>query len=216
MYLSSSVSHFSSSVEPEPSKTVESIEVKTAPKTSYNLGDNFDPAGLVITATYDDETTSDISYSGNEDQFDFTPSLSTVLTTDDNNVSISYGGKSCNLPITVSSVVTSLSGQYSFTNVTQYSTTTVIMDFDNDYYYRDGAIGNKLYFTYSIEGSTIVFTLQATRGGSSSCDYGMFTTNYRLFGNTNADGATKAGTFSNNFQSITVVINNYSRTFTKI
>lgn len=209
------INYACSSSEPEPSKTVESIEVKTAPKTSYNLGDNFDPARLVITATYDDETTSDISYSGNEDQFDFTPSLSTALTTDDNNVSILYGGKSCNLPITVSSAVTSLSGQYSFTNATQYSTTTVIMDFDNNYYYKDGAISNKLYFTYSIEGSTIVFTLQAKRGGSSSCDYGMFATNYRLFGNTNTDGTTKTGTLSDNFQSITVVINSNSRTFTK-
>ena len=202
----------------DPEKTVSSIAVKTEPsKTSYNEGDYFDPSGLVITATYDDSSLEDIAYSGHESDFGFSPSLSTVLTTDVESVSISYRNKSCSQSITVESggAVTSLSGLYSFTNVTQYSSTTVIMDFNNNYYYKDGASSSKLYFTYEITESSIVFTLEASRDGKSSCDYGMFATNYRLFGNTNANGATKSGTLSNNYQTITVVINNYSRDFTK-
>ena len=42
-------------------KTVTSLAVKTNPtKTEYFIGEEFDPAGCVITVTYDDKTTEDI------------------------------------------------------------------------------------------------------------------------------------------------------------
>ena len=57
----------------EAGKQLESIAVKTNPdKVSYNIGDAFDATGLVITATYDDSSSEDIAYAGNEDKFSFT------------------------------------------------------------------------------------------------------------------------------------------------
>ena len=45
------------------SATVTGITVKTAPtKTSYTIGDTFDPTGLVLTATYSDASTADVTY----------------------------------------------------------------------------------------------------------------------------------------------------------
>ncbi len=57
----------------EAGKQLESIAVKNNPgKVSYNIGDAFDATGLVITATYDDSSSEDIAYAGNEDKFSFT------------------------------------------------------------------------------------------------------------------------------------------------
>ena len=88
-----------------PEKTLTSIAVKTAPtKTSYTAGEYFDPSGLVITCTYNDSSTADVTYSsGNSSSFTFSPSTSTALTTSNTSVSITYGGKSCSQAITVSS-----------------------------------------------------------------------------------------------------------------
>ena len=45
-----------------PSATLESIEVSGTPtKTEYETGEEFDPAGLVVTGTYDDESTADLT-----------------------------------------------------------------------------------------------------------------------------------------------------------
>lgn len=83
-------------------KTLSSIAVKTAPtKTTYTEGENFDPAGLVITATYSDSDPEDIAYSGNESDFSFSPTLTTALTTSNTSVTITYGGKSTAQSITV-------------------------------------------------------------------------------------------------------------------
>lgn len=82
--------------------TVSSIAVKTAPtNTTYHVGDNFDPTGLVITATYDDNTTEDIAYAGNEGKFTFNPSLTSALQASNSSVGITYGGKSTSQSITV-------------------------------------------------------------------------------------------------------------------
>lgn len=83
------------------SKTVSSVAVKTAPsQVKYNAGDFFNPANLVITATYSDNTTEDIQYAANTG-FSFSPSLTTALTTSDTSVTITYGGKSASQSITV-------------------------------------------------------------------------------------------------------------------
>ena len=48
--------------KPEVVKTVESIEITTPPaKTEYMAGEDFDPAGMVVTAHYTDGTTADLS-----------------------------------------------------------------------------------------------------------------------------------------------------------
>ena len=73
------------------SKSLTSIAVKTSPtKTSYIEGDKFDPAGLVITLTYDIGKTVDVAYSDStKDGFAFAPE---TLTTSDKKVTITYGG----------------------------------------------------------------------------------------------------------------------------
>lgn len=83
--------------------TLESIAVKTAPtKVAYTEGDKFEPAGLVITKTMSDNTTEDVTYSdSNKNDFSFDPSLTTALATTDTEVTITYGGKSCDQAITV-------------------------------------------------------------------------------------------------------------------
>lgn len=98
-------------------KSLSSIAIKTAPtKTTYESGEYFNPAGLVITATYSDNSTSDISYADASSSFEFTPSTSTALTTSNTSVTITYGGKSCSQSITVTQAVTlssiSISGNY--------------------------------------------------------------------------------------------------------
>lgn len=84
--------------------TLSSIAVKTAPtKVSYTEGEFFDPAGLVITRTYSDDTHSDWTYADHTSDFTFSPSLSTALTTSDASVTITYSGKSTTQAITVTS-----------------------------------------------------------------------------------------------------------------
>ena len=91
-------------------KTLSSIAVSTAPtKTSYNAGEYFDPTGLVIRRNYSDSTYDTYSYAGHTAEFSFSPSTSTVLTTSNTSVTISYGGKSCNQAITVAAVPKALS-----------------------------------------------------------------------------------------------------------
>ena len=97
--------------------TLSSISVKTAPtKITYTVGDGFDANGLVITATYSDSSTEDISYEGNEDAFEFDPIDD--LQTSDVSVTISYGGKTCTQSITVSSAKTLSSITLNTDNVT--------------------------------------------------------------------------------------------------
>lgn len=86
----------------EPEKNVSSIAIKTAPsKTTYYEGESFDPTGLVITATYDDESTADIAYADHAGDFSFSPSGN--LATTDNKVTITYKEKTVDQQITVNS-----------------------------------------------------------------------------------------------------------------
>ena len=104
-------------------KVLEGIAVKTAPTAvEYAAGEFFNPAGLVITASYDDESTADITYEGNEDKFSFSPALDAALATTDEKVTITYGGKSCDQTITVKNIeLTSIvvSGDLSKTEYTE-------------------------------------------------------------------------------------------------
>jgi len=83
-------------------KVLSSISVKTAPtKTSYIEGQYFDPTGLVITKTYSDASTEDVSYASSASAFTFSPTTSTALTTSNDKVTITVGGKSVEQTITV-------------------------------------------------------------------------------------------------------------------
>ena len=87
------------------SKTLSSIAVTTAPtKTTYTAGENFDPAGMVVTATYSDTTTAAVT--------GYTVTDGTALTAGKTSVTISYteGGvaKTCTQPITVNAATKTL------------------------------------------------------------------------------------------------------------
>lgn len=87
----------------EVAKTLVSISVSAAPtKTSYFVGDNFNPSGLVIKRTYEDSTYDTYAYSGHTSEFGFSPSLSESLSVSDTSVTITYGGKSTTQSISVS------------------------------------------------------------------------------------------------------------------
>lgn len=72
-----------------------SIAVKTIPnKTSYYVGDNLNTQGLVLTATYNDGTTEEIS-----EGFECTPSI--LNTAGTQTITVSYGGKTTTFNVTV-------------------------------------------------------------------------------------------------------------------
>jgi len=90
------------SIEPVP-PSLTSISVKTAPtKVSYTAGDKFDPTGLVLSLKYDDGSSKDLAYKGNESKFSFSPDLETSLKSTDKTVTITYEGKTTTQSITVS------------------------------------------------------------------------------------------------------------------
>ncbi len=83
--------------------TLTSIAVATAPtKTSYTVDETFDPTGLVITRYYNNSTSDTYTYANHTSEFTFSPSTSTLLTTENTSVTITYGGKSTSQAITVS------------------------------------------------------------------------------------------------------------------
>lgn len=86
--------------KPDP-VTLESIAVTTQPKTTYWVGESFDPANMVITATYSNTTTKtlkDIKENGNQG-VSWTPDG--ALTTSDTSITITYGGKTTTVSVTV-------------------------------------------------------------------------------------------------------------------
>ena len=76
-------------------KTLERIEVITEPtKTTYIIGEEFDPTGMVVTAYYDDGTPEDIAVTDCTFRFDFsTAGTKTVI--------VSYNGIETTLEVTV-------------------------------------------------------------------------------------------------------------------
>ena len=128
--------------------TISSIAVKTG-KNSYSVGDTFDPSNLVITVTYSSASSEDVAYIGHQDDFSFSPDLSTELESTDDTIEITYLGSSCDYSITVSDTSgIVLSGIYR-TNTSSYGTTYAYIDFDSKKYYFDN--NNFIYFEYEID-----------------------------------------------------------------
>lgn len=96
LYKGSTVSYISN----PDCRTLTDIEVKTNPKVIYKEGEIFNPAGLIITATYETGDPKDIAYNDAPSSFGFAPSTDMPLT-NETKVTISYGGKTCDLNITV-------------------------------------------------------------------------------------------------------------------
>jgi len=81
---------------------VTSIEVSTPPNNiNYQVGDYFDPTGLVIQRNYSDNSHDTLSYAGHSSQFTFTPDLNTSLTMSNTSVAIGVGGFTATQTITV-------------------------------------------------------------------------------------------------------------------
>lgn len=111
---------------PSPSPTLIGIEVTAEPyRTVYSVGDIFDTEGMVVTAHYSDGTDRVLSES------EYSVSPSGPLDTDDTTITISYGGKTDTIDITVgnqkgfSVTVTELEGtRVSNGSVSDFSETT--------------------------------------------------------------------------------------------
>ena len=78
-----------------PAVLTEITVTKQPAKTAYKAGDFFDPTGMEITAVYSSGRTEVVT--------DYTYAPNRELTTADNAMTITYGGKTVALPITVSS-----------------------------------------------------------------------------------------------------------------
>ena len=87
--------------EPDP-VTLKSIAVNTPPaKTEYWVNETFDPTGMEITATYSNNTTTTINGITETDKKDVSWTPETLDTAGKQTVTISYGGKSTTVSVTV-------------------------------------------------------------------------------------------------------------------
>lgn len=84
-----------------------SIAVTTAPdKTTYEAGEDFDPTGMVVTATYEDHANNERTKNTIVDNNDLTITPSTSLAQGTTSVSITYNGQSTSQAITVTAAIT--------------------------------------------------------------------------------------------------------------
>lgn len=104
---------------------LEKIEVTSPPaKTAYFPGDAFDPAGMVVTATFDDGTTREIT--------EYTVSPET-LTGETTAVTVSFEGKTASVSVTMQTLeltgiaVTTLPAKTSYTVGESFETTGMVV-----------------------------------------------------------------------------------------
>ena len=76
-----------------PVKTLDSIAVTTAPKTVYIAGETFETAGMVVTASYTDGSSEEVT--------GYTVDKTGALTIYDTKVVVTYNEKTVELPVTV-------------------------------------------------------------------------------------------------------------------
>lgn len=80
---------------PTPTPTLESIDVTTLPsKTTYQVGDTLDTTGIVVTATYSDESTVDVTSSCS-----YSPT--TLSTAGNQTITVTYENESTTFNVTV-------------------------------------------------------------------------------------------------------------------
>ncbi|MBQ5319020.1 MAG: bacterial Ig-like domain-containing protein [Oscillospiraceae bacterium] len=79
--------------------TLNSISIDTKPaNTTYTYGDTFDPTGLIINAGYASGTKKITYGKENKNDFSFSPE---TLAVSDKAVTVTYGGKTTTIPVTV-------------------------------------------------------------------------------------------------------------------
>lgn len=105
-----------------PAKTLSSISVTPPTKTTYTVGDSFDATGMVVTATYSDASTADVTASATTD---FTTQ---VASAGNKTVTVSYTENDVTVTGTFDITVNAASGSASVTFVagTDKSNTTTL------------------------------------------------------------------------------------------
>lgn len=199
-------------------KTLSSISLNTSPsKTVYEAGEYFNPTGLVINRTYSDASTDTYSYAGHTSEFGFNPSTSTSLTVDDASITVTYGGKTCSLPITVNApkVLSSISvsgykssfvegDNFAFNGtVTAHytdSTTGNVTSLATFSGYNMTSVGNQTV-TVSYGGKTTTYEIVVSQGTLSSISVSGQTTTYQKGNAFSFDGICTA-TFANGYQKV--------------
>ena len=145
-------------------KTLSSITVSTAPtKTSYNVGQYFDPTGLVIRRSYSDSSSDTYSYAGHTSEFTFIPSTSTALTVSHTSVTIGYGGKSCSQAITVN--VPAPTSITAYVSKTYHVGETILA---SDITVKDNNNNTVTGFSFSNDGYQFLYTDAASGGSATS------------------------------------------------
>ena len=208
-------------------KVLSSIAVKTEPaKLTYEVGEYFDPAGLVITGTYEGGSTKDITYANNTSLFSFTPSLSTQLAKSNKAVTITFGGKSCSQAITVKDSVTLSSISISGQTTTFVEGDTFTFGGTVTAHYSDGdsgdvtasttftgynmtTVGNQtvtVSYTYKGKTETTTYSINVGAGTLSSIAVSGQTTVYQKNATFSFDGTCTA-TFENGYQRVVTPTN---------
>lgn len=92
--------------------TANSISVNTKPETTYYIGDYFFPNGLILNVTWDDGVTTQIPYNAaTAAKFTFAPPTDQELTPADTTETITYGGQTTTLALTINPAIA-----YTFAN----------------------------------------------------------------------------------------------------
>ena len=172
-------------------KTLDSIAVTTAPtKTTYTAGENFDPAGMVVTATYSDGSTATVTT--------YTVTDGNSLTAGKTSVTISYteGGvtKTCTQAITVNAVTPPAPTEYTITfnvnggsgtippqttsgqKLSSLPTATRSGSYSFDGWYTSG--GTQITTAYVFSANTTVYAHWTYTGGSVGV--GSYTPSYSV------------------------------------
>lgn len=183
--------------------TLESISVKTNPtKTTYFEGETFDPTGLVITRTYNNNTSDEYSYAEHASEFSFTPSLTTALAPTNNKVTITYGGKSAEQTITVKAPLGSMDEIFAAATAAGSMATPARVTFNN--WVVSGVKNNNAYVTDGTKGFIIYssghgFVTGDILSGTVNCNVQLYNGASELTSLTTAtDGltVTKGGTIT--------------------
>lgn len=86
-----------------PAVTITGVSLLNSPtKAEYTVGECFTPSGLSVKVSKSDSSSYNVSYLGNEEDFSFSPSLTTPLTEEITTVTATYEGFNVSIPVTVS------------------------------------------------------------------------------------------------------------------
>ena len=198
--ISSLVLNYSCTNNPPQEISLESISVDASgAKTEFTVGETFTSEGIIVTANYSDFTHAVVTPTSIS-----SPDMSSAGT---KSVNISYteGGvtKTTSYEIEVEDAPSGLSGTYAGT----YTSIEFTSATQGTYIYGS----ERLYFTYSISGSTITFTYSS----GNNTDFGS----YRLFAGGDSPKPNASGSIVSSTQISVKTYNMFDsanqRTFTK-